>query len=98
MTTKSGCKIVIHDIKCTIDLHLTWVIFQIMDVAKTSLTIFQEGSCFKSFMLQKVTSFNSSPLFVHFMFLTFPYIITIVIKMGMLLSSHQSWLLGKVIH
>jgi hypothetical protein len=37
--------------------------------------------------------------FVHaFMLLTIPYNITVVVRMGILMPSHQSWVLGKVIH
>jgi hypothetical protein len=32
IATKGGCEIVIHDNKCTLDLHLDWVVLQ-LDVA-----------------------------------------------------------------
>jgi hypothetical protein len=44
IATKGGCEIVIHDNKCTLDLHLDWVILQ-LDVANEfngKRVIFQE--------------------------------------------------------
>jgi hypothetical protein len=32
VATKGGCEAIIHDIKCTLNLHLDWVVFQ-LDVA-----------------------------------------------------------------
>jgi hypothetical protein len=97
MATKGGCKIVIHDIMCTLDLHLTWVILQIMDVANT-INYISRRVMFQKLHVAKCDIIQFIP-FVHaFYAFNFPYIIAIVIKMGMLMSSHQSWVLGKVIH
>ncbi len=40
VTTKCGCETVIHNIKCTLDLHLDWVILQ-LDMANTFNFVFR---------------------------------------------------------
>jgi hypothetical protein len=40
IATKVGCEAIIHDIRCTLDLHLDWVVLQ-LDVAKAFNLVFK---------------------------------------------------------
>jgi len=41
IATKGKCEVVIHDIKCTLDLHFNWVVFQ-LDVANVFNSVSKE--------------------------------------------------------
>jgi hypothetical protein len=47
VATKGDCEIVIHGVKCTLDLHLDWVVLQ-LDVANT-FTLVSKGVKFQEF-------------------------------------------------
>jgi hypothetical protein len=50
VATKGGREVVIHGIKCTLDLHLNCIVFLINWMWQTLSIQCQEGSYFKNFM------------------------------------------------
>jgi hypothetical protein len=92
---KGNYEIVIHNIKCTLDLHPNWIAFQ-LDVANAfnSLSrrvIFQELHAVDENIIQVIL------LFIDFMHLNLHYFTIIIVIKSMSQSSHLPWEPIKVI-
>jgi hypothetical protein len=60
LATKGGYETIIHDTKCTLDLHLNWVVLQLNMVNVFNSML--KRVIFQNFMQQVGTSYNLSPL------------------------------------
>jgi hypothetical protein len=95
VTMKGGCETVIHGIRCTLDLHLNWVVLQ-LDVVN-AFNLMSRGVILQKLVQHVVTSYKSSLLYVHSMHLNLCCFTVIIIVKAMLESSHMPYGLIKVI-
>ncbi len=73
VVTKCGCEIIIHSIRCTLDLHPNWVAFQ-LDVANTFNSMLR-GFIFQEFRVANGDIIQLIPLFRAFYAFEFYFVL-----------------------
>jgi hypothetical protein len=80
---KGMCKIMVHGIQCTFDLHLNWIILQV-DVPYVFNLMWKEVM-FQKLCATRGDIFQFIPFFTHFMHLSHCFIIIMIIVMAIYL-------------